>query len=120
MIERTDRHSNHDCIFLTASFPASNSYEFSWETTAISWKMVVEKQPGGNFSWRTMEHFSTMPYGWVPEDGAECFTLFMQNLKDNWLAFMRTSEVCLAKRVRIVLMSSTSCPLTTIPFFIAR
>jgi len=49
--------------------------------------------------WRSIDHFSTLPYGWIPANGADFFALFMQYLKEKWLVICGEAEEHLSKRV---------------------
>lgn len=99
-------HGNHVCIFLIGAFPSeqqSGSGEQSaisqWSKYGIAWKMVPPSTPKDGSSWKSIDHFSMLPYGWIPDDGADFFVLFIRKLKENWLILCVSAEERLSQRV---------------------
>lgn len=61
--------------------------------------------------WKPIDHFSTLPYGWIPDNEVEFFTQFMQFLQERWLELGRLAEEHLYAHVSKpcpVLLSNTS------------
>ncbi|PVH92104.1 hypothetical protein DM02DRAFT_544386 [Periconia macrospinosa] len=57
---------------------------------------VAEAQP----SFQPIEYCSTLPYGWIPENGTDFFALFMKFLKEKWLETCKQAEEHLENRRR--------------------
>ncbi|OAF98488.1 ankyrin, partial [Paraphaeosphaeria sporulosa] len=94
---------NYLGISVTGSFPTEQkeryqeqSVELHWDKCAIAWTMVCSsKTPVG---WQSMDHFSMLPHCWLPEDGANFFALFVQQLKTKWLMFCTSADERLSQR----------------------
>lgn len=41
--------------------------------------------PNDKSPWKSINHFSALPYGWIPDDSVEFFTQFIFNLERRWL-----------------------------------
>jgi hypothetical protein len=54
-----------------------------WECS-IGWTVSQEKDTDGKLCWKTTDHFSMLPHGWIPEDGVDFFHQFLLHLKDSW------------------------------------
>ncbi|KAF2188018.1 hypothetical protein K469DRAFT_567803, partial [Zopfia rhizophila CBS 207.26] len=63
-----------------------------WGKCGITWTMVSSANPNKESSWRSTDHFSMLPYGWIPEDGVDFFTQFILHLKDRWLKLCNLAE----------------------------
>lgn len=50
--------------------------------------------------WTTVIYFSTLPYGWIPEDGVEIIRQFFVYIKTQWLELCHKFDDYLAKRVK--------------------
>ncbi len=99
-------HSNHVTFFVVGAFPneqqAANresSLVSTWSGQGIAWTMIPPSKPSEGTCWKSIDHFSTLPYGWIPDDGAEFFALFIRKLKENWLELCATAEERLSQRV---------------------
>ena len=101
-------YDQHMSVLLVGSYPMEpdsniqgRSVTLQWRECAIAWTMVFSGtiSRDGN-GWRSMDHFSTLPYGWIPRDGAEFFSLFIQHLRQSWLTFCISAEEHLLQRVR--------------------
>lgn len=51
---------------------------------SIGWTVSQAKDDDGKPYWRTVEHFSALPYGWIPENGLDFFKAFLQDLQVYW------------------------------------
>lgn len=49
--------------------------------------------------WTTVVYFSTLPHGWIPEDGVDIFRQFFVHIKTQWLELCHKFDDYLAKRV---------------------
>lgn len=58
----------------------------------------LAKPKNGSY-WKSIDHFSMLPYGWIPDNSADFFTQFILNLKDRWLRLCSLAEEHLSKRV---------------------
>ena len=70
-----------------------------WGKCGIAWTMVSPTKPKDGLCWRSMDHFSTLSYGWIPDNGADFFALFVQTMKEKWLILCGLAEEHLSKRV---------------------
>jgi hypothetical protein len=61
--------------------------------------MVSPTKLKDGLCWKSMDHFSTLSYGWIPNNGADFFALFVQTLKEKWLMLCGLAEEHLSKRV---------------------
>ncbi len=79
-----------------------------WGECRIAWTMGPSTDPNGRPSWNSIDHFSMMLYGWIPDDGFDLFTQFILYLKkERWLKICDLAEEHLAKCVsRLKLMQS--------------
>ncbi|KAF2824303.1 ankyrin [Ophiobolus disseminans] len=96
---------DYDVVFVVGSFPKQlqvADQELSpaslWTECAIAWKMLLPSNSTDKTCWKSTDHFSTLPYGWIPDDGAEFFALFVCRLKENWLEFCATGQERLSRR----------------------
>ncbi|KAF2181531.1 hypothetical protein K469DRAFT_589019 [Zopfia rhizophila CBS 207.26] len=48
--------------------------------------------------WKSIDHFSMLPYGWIPDDSIDFFTQFIRNLKRRWLKLCDLAEEHISKR----------------------
>lgn len=49
---------------------------------------------------KTIHYFSNLPYGWVPQNDVELVQLFMQTLRDDWMAFCQDARNSMGELVR--------------------
>lgn len=49
--------------------------------------------------WKSLDHFSMMPFGWIPDDGVEFFKQFIPYLEERWLRLCDLAKDHLAARV---------------------
>lgn len=67
------------------------------KVSQIMWRSM---QSGNSSSlWTTVIYFSTLPYGWIPEDGVDIFRQFLIYIKTQWLELCHKLDEHLAKRV---------------------
>jgi hypothetical protein len=97
---------DYHVVFVAGSFPKQlqvadqeSSPASLWTECAIAWKMLLPSNSTDGTCWKSTDHFSTLPYGWIPHDGAEFFALFVCRLKENWLEFCATGQERLSRRV---------------------
>jgi hypothetical protein len=100
-------NNSYHTVFVIGTFPVkkkqtanqSPSLSFHWGKHAIAWHMLQPTRPKDRRCWKSTEHFSTLPYGWIPADGADFFALFVRGLKVKWLDFGVTAQRCLSQYV---------------------
>jgi hypothetical protein len=99
-------YNNYHAVFIVGAFPKEqqaaaqkSSLVSLWTKHAIAWKILQPSKPTDRTCWKSTEHFSTLPYGWIPDDGAEFFALFIRKLKENWLDLFATAQERLSQRV---------------------
>ncbi|KAL5085099.1 hypothetical protein Trisim1_010887 [Trichoderma cf. simile WF8] len=77
------------------------------------WRMIQPKTPGG--PWTPIVYFSTLPYGWIPDDDLDLFRQFIDHLKTPWLSFCKNFEAHLSER-RVQQLKSMGDKLAMINF----
>lgn len=65
----------------------------------VIWRSMQPKNPSS--PWTTVVYFSTLPYGWIPEDGVDIFRQFFVHIKTEWLELCHKFGDYLAKRVNL-------------------
>jgi hypothetical protein len=102
---------DHDAIFIVGGFPKRQQGAHGelpstslWSEQAIAWRMLPPKPTDGT-CWRPTDYSSTLPSGWMPNDGEDFFALFIDELKERWLEFCSTGQERLSQRVSITLQS---------------
>ncbi|KAH7169494.1 hypothetical protein DER46DRAFT_502314 [Fusarium sp. MPI-SDFR-AT-0072] len=53
--------------------------------------------PNGGSSWKSINHFSMLPCGWIPNSGLEFFALFITELEKRWFSLCDNMRECLRK-----------------------
>jgi hypothetical protein len=71
----------------------------NWGECRIAWTMKPLASSSGRPCWESIDHFSTLPYGWIPDDGVDFFTQFILYLKERWLKLCDLTEDHLTKCV---------------------
>jgi hypothetical protein len=105
LFHETQVHPKCDNIFVIGYFPTKPSEdqeEFSvshWEKCGAAWTVVRPSDPKDGSYWRSTNHYGTLPYGWIPDDSATFFALFIRNLEEKWLVLCNSAEEHLFKRV---------------------
>jgi hypothetical protein len=91
---------------VAAWFPARQGLESqkqfkmpNWGESRITWTMMPPANPSSRSTWKSRDHFSTLPYGWIPDDGVDFFTQFILCLKERWLKLCDLAEKHLSDRV---------------------
>jgi hypothetical protein len=74
-------------------------FNIKWDECGISWTMmplaISESEP----RWKSIDHFSMLPYGWIPDDGVDFFGQFIRNLGGRWLSLCDSADEHLSRRV---------------------
>jgi hypothetical protein len=65
-----------------------------WECY-IGWTVLQRKNKDGKQCWKTVDHFSMLPHGWIPENGVDFFHNFLLHLKDTWQGLCDRAHECL-------------------------
>lgn len=92
------RKHEHTLICLGVRYPfkrsASNQNHFktSWNMCAIAWTITPPAKASDGPSWKSVAHISSLPYGWIPDDGADFFQQLMLHLKNRWLKLCNLAE----------------------------
>ncbi|KAL7953705.1 hypothetical protein V8C34DRAFT_317924 [Trichoderma compactum] len=66
------------------------------KVSRIIWR--IKRPTSSSSSWTAIAYFSTLPYGWIPEDAADLFQQFFEHVKTKWLDECGVFEDYLAKR----------------------
>lgn len=67
----------------------------------IAWNILRPVDPERS-PWRSTVYFSTLPYGWIPDDGIHFFNLFIVYLKGRWVDLCQQAEEHLSTRVSYI------------------
>jgi hypothetical protein len=51
----------------------------------IAWTVKWLIQPDSHHAWKSIEHFSTLPYGWIPKNGIEFIQQFISIVEKRWI-----------------------------------
>lgn len=99
-------NNSYHTIFIVGAFPARDeqirkpsSSPVDWDGQAIAWHVLKPSRPKDRSCWKSTEHFSTLPYGWIPKKGADFFALFVRQLKAKWLDFGAAAQSRLSQYV---------------------
>jgi hypothetical protein len=68
---------------------------------SIGWTVSQAKDDDGKQYWRTVEHFSALPYGWIPENGLVFFQSFFHYLQDYWMGICERAHIRLFELVSL-------------------
>jgi ankyrin repeat protein len=58
----------------------------------ITWTVLRLAKPNQGRYWKAMDHYSTLPYGWIPDNGNDFFKDFILLLRDKWLELCGEGE----------------------------
>ena len=83
---------------LSLLFPAELEIFQERAELRIAWTIVAPAAPN-NQPWASIDHYSLLPYGWIPNDGIEFFMQFMLCLKGRWLELCESGEKTLDQSV---------------------
>lgn len=68
------------------------------KVSRIIWRSMRPKNPSN--PWNTVVYLSTLPYGWIPEDGVDIFRLFFVHIQSQWSELCHKLDSHLAERVK--------------------
>lgn len=95
-----------DIIYIAIRFPAGEDLKHQnpskipdWDTCRIAWTVTAPSNPNGDRYWKSLDHFSMMPFSWIPDDGIDFFKQFILYLKERWLRLCDVAKDHLAARV---------------------
>jgi hypothetical protein len=71
-----------------------------WGKCRIGWTIIPPANPDDE-PWKSIDHFSMLPYGWIPKDGIEFFMQFILYLKERWLKLCQRAEEHLTECVSL-------------------
>ncbi|KAL7935803.1 hypothetical protein V8C35DRAFT_262360 [Trichoderma chlorosporum] len=58
-----------------------------FKASRIAWRAIRPIRPGS--PWPSIVYFSTLPYGWIPDDGMHFFEQFVTHINAQWLELCR-------------------------------
>jgi hypothetical protein len=62
-----------------------------WGEFRIAWT-IIPPASANNMPWKSIDHYSMLPYGWIPNDGIDFFIQFILYLKERWLKLCDLGE----------------------------
>jgi hypothetical protein len=65
----------------------------------ITWTIKQFTNASGEWYWESINYFSTLPYGWIPDDGVDFLKHFILYLEQKWLEICSQGEKHLNERV---------------------
>lgn len=68
------------------------------KVTRIIWRSM--RPTNLSNPWNTVVYISTLPNGWIPQDGVDMFHQFLVHLQSQWLELCHKLDNNLAKRVK--------------------
>ncbi|KAH6838535.1 ankyrin repeat-containing domain protein [Chaetomium sp. MPI-CAGE-AT-0009] len=80
-------------------YPTSRHAIPEREMMMIEWIVIKQPDTGSltGESWKSVSHFSTLPNGWIPDDGVDFFKQFLGELQAVWLRTCGEGEKVLAQ-----------------------
>ncbi|KZL71446.1 ankyrin repeat protein [Colletotrichum tofieldiae] len=69
-----------------------------WAEYGIAWTMTAPKKHNNSSRWKTRDHFSMLPNGWIPDDGIDFFYQFIAELTIRWSKLCNSAEGHLSMR----------------------
>lgn len=108
VVGRTEVHDTYRLVRVSVHIPTCRSWNQQhfdishwgcWQQCAIAWTMIPPASQNDGRDWKSIDHFSMLPYAWIPEDGADIFQQLILHLKANWLRICGLAEEHLARRV---------------------
>lgn len=101
--ERTDHGANFSVSlwFFVERDPSQRHFNLpDWGKCKIAWTIIPPGNPNHE-SWKSIDHFSMLPYGWIPKDGIDFFMQFILYLKEGWLKLCHQAEEYLSECVSL-------------------
>lgn len=110
IFHRMQAHATHVRIHVGAHFPSGRPGRdgetqkqfgtlWHWTYCSIAWTMTPPASRKDGRHWKSIDHFSLLPYGWIPDDGADFLLQFILYMKERWLALGTLAEAHLGQRV---------------------
>jgi hypothetical protein len=69
------------------------------ETIRIIWTISRPRKLNGEQYWKAIDHYSTLPYGRIPDNGLDFFKDFILRLEEKWVELCKLGEKHLTERV---------------------
>lgn len=63
----------------------------------IMWRAIRPMNPRS--PWTSILYFSTLPHGWIPDDGTDLFNQFLTHIKAQWVKLCEIFEEILSQKV---------------------
>lgn len=84
------------------AYHASSEAIPNHKTVMIKWIVIKQRDRDSRTgeSWKSVSHFSTLPNGWIPDDGVDFFKQFLGELQAMWLRNCGRGEKVLVESVR--------------------
>lgn len=77
------------------------------EKIRITWTISRPRNLNGEQYWKTTDHYSTLPYGRIPDDGLDFFKDFILRLEEKWVELCDLGEKhltdCVSRTLRMLL-----------------
>ncbi|RYP04797.1 hypothetical protein DL764_004213 [Monosporascus ibericus] len=93
-------HFTFAVYFPSFSQLTSTTMRRTTEGSMMMIRWIVAKQPYAGSrtgeSWKSVNHFSTLPNGLIPDDGVDFFTQFLDQLRTRWIRSCEDGEELLA------------------------
>jgi ankyrin repeat protein len=106
MFSKENRINEHTLICLGVRYPSGRStfktkhFETSWDICVIAWTIIPPTKATDGPNWNSVAHISMLPYGWIPNDGADFLQQFILYLKERWLKLCDLAEEHMSSQVR--------------------
>jgi hypothetical protein len=108
---RKKHNDSTDIYSVKAWFFAKQDIDYKivedWECS-IGWTISQRKSTDGRQCWKTVDHFSMLPHGWIPDNGVDFFRQFLLHLEDNWQSLCNRAHEHLSELVSLPILRSDS------------
>jgi hypothetical protein len=64
----------------------------------IAWTIIPPSNPKIR-PWQSVDHYSTLPNGWIPDDGIDFFEQITLHLEERWISVCDAADEHLKKSV---------------------
>lgn len=74
-----------------------------WHPCLMAWTIIAPSNPRTR-PWQSVDHYSMLPNGWIPDDGIDMFQQIILYLQERWISVCDAADEHLKR--------SVSCPVT--------
>lgn len=71
-----------------------------WGESRIAWTIISPASPQSR-PWESIDHYSTLPNGWIPDDGIDFFHHFILHMEQTWMKLCDAADEHLKQSVSL-------------------